>query len=395
MNVALMMPLFYEYARNLRDGILEWVDRHPGWRIIEIDPGEQPLTERLAGHLHGAIVMNARCIQPGAGRWLDGLPLVNCRDADVPTEHRPLQAVVSFDRATIKRLAVDHFRELGFETAGYVGVRMAQEGGRAMHVSGMREMAKARGMNWVEFDLGRVDPSGQPEWVWEGKNHRELAAFLKSCPKPTAFLTQDDYVGTMLCELAASLGLKVPEDIAVLGQGDRVIGRTGFPALSTVVIPGRKIGFMAAEVMHDLLTGGVAKPRHQLVACEKIIVRASTAGTSMDIGIERSKRHFDKHALSGVTVQELATVAGCSVKTLRARFQENYGVEIAKAIRDRRKQAALHLLKTTDLDISEIGRRCGFASAPNFFNFVRRQAGGIGPAEYRRQARKETQQLAG
>ncbi|MES2708947.1 MAG: substrate-binding domain-containing protein [Verrucomicrobiota bacterium] len=381
-----MLPLFYEYARNLREGILEWVDSNPGWRIIEIDPQEQPLTERLAGHLHGAIVMTEMSSPSGHGARLRGLPLVNCRCASMPSPEDERQNVVTFDRRTISRLAVDHFSDLGLETVGYVGLRLREGEARVPHVAAMRDMAQTAGMRWMELDLHPVDPSEQPEWLWEGRNLRELVAFLRDCPKPAGFLAQDDYVGAMLCEAAASLGFHVPDHIAVLGQGDRVVGRTGFPALSSVVIPGHKIGWTAAAMLKDLLDGNPVNQRHALVPCEKIVMRASTGGMSLDIGVERAKRHFERHALDGVTVQELAEVAGFSVKTLRVRFMENYGMEIARTVRDRRKEMALHLLESTDLDIAEIGRRCGFSSAPNFFNFVRRQTGGAGPAEYRRSA---------
>jgi transcriptional regulator GlxA family with amidase domain len=87
-------------------------------------------------------------------------------------------------------------------------------------------------------------------------------------------------------------------------------------------------------------------------------------------------------------VKELALVAGLTPKTLRARFANWYGTDISREACERRTGLALKLLAETDLEIEEIGRRCGFRTAPNFFNFIRRNAGGIGPAEYRRQSRE-------
>ncbi|RYD27549.1 MAG: helix-turn-helix domain-containing protein, partial [Verrucomicrobiaceae bacterium] len=373
MNVALMLPLFYEYARDLRRGVLDWVEANPGWRIIEIDPSAQPLTSRLAGHLHGAIVMGEVLSSSAAGFQLNGLPLVHCQYTGIPPEGLGDPSTVGFDHHTISRLAIDHFQDLGLEVAGFVGLKLREGAVRSIKVNPMREMARAAGMRWAEFDLYPVDPSEQPEWVWEGRNLHDLVAFIHNCPKPAGLLAQDDYVGTMLCEIAQGLGYRIPEEIAVLGQGNRVIGRTGHPSLSSIVIPGQEIGWTAAARLSLLLNGQQVNPRVMLLPCDKIILRTSTTGASHETGIERARRHFERHALGGVTVQELAVVAGCSVKTLRSRFLENYGMEIAKEVRERRKSAALGMLETTELDIGEIGRRCGFSSAPNFFNFVRRQ----------------------
>nr|WP_255518951.1 AraC family transcriptional regulator [Luteolibacter marinus] len=120
-----------------------------------------------------------------------------------------------------------------------------------------------------------------------------------------------------------------------------------------------------------------------MIPCREIVIRASTGGRSLDPDIERAKRHLDRHALEGVTVQELAHVARCSSKTLRSRFAEVYGIEIPRFVREQRLAVARKLLSETDLEISVIGKRCGFSSAPNFFNFFTRHTGGIGPSEYR------------
>lgn len=386
MNVALVLPLFHEYGRRLRQGVLEWVDRHPGWRVIEIDPFEKPVAADLADHLHGVILWanSAELATP----WLSlssRIPVVDCSLGELASTET--SARVTFARESINGLAVGHFRELGLEATGYVGHYLKKGGKLVPRVEGMRAAALAAGMEWICHDLCGEDPAGHPGRLWTGHLDPSLVNFLREAPKPIGLLAQDDYVGVMLCETATYLGIPVPGQLAVLGQGNRVLGQTGWLPLSSVIIPGREVGVEAARLLDEWMQGRPPQPRERYLPCRDLAVRRSTGGISLDMGIERARRHFDRHVLDGVTVQELAAIAKCSPKTLRSRFVELYGFDISATVRERRTEHALKLLAESDMEISEIGRCCGFASAPNFFNFVARQTGGIGPAEYRRQAK--------
>lgn len=386
MNVALVLPLFYEYARRLRQGVLEWVDRHPGWQVIEIDPlGSVDLVE-LEEHLHGAIIWDTPKPDGSGAIRFRHISVVDCGSGEMTPPSSPGPARITFDRETINKLAVEHFRELGLEAAGYVGCKLRKQRQWVPRVAGMRQAALDAGMEWISLDLGEVDPGAHPRLLWNGHLSEQLVAFLRDTPKPLGLLAQDDYIGAMICDTAIRIGIEIPGEIAVLGQGNRVVGQTGRLPLSSVIIPGREVGMAAAELLDAWMKGKPPRPWSRLVPCRDLAVRRSTGGLSLDLGIERARRHFDRHALTGVTVQELAAIAGCSAKTLRNRFAELYGFEISHTIRERRTEEALKLLTETDMEIGDIGRHCGFPSAPNFFNFITRQTGGIGPAEYRRRA---------
>lgn len=385
-NVAVVLPLSYKYARNVRLGVSEWADAHGGWRLIELDPGEMMRGTTLAAHLDGVITYHKPSDPLGIRGWR--LPVVNCglgpEETGKPQERWGARVV--FDRDSMNRLAVDHFRGLGMECVGYVGRQLRGIRRRAKRVSGLRRLVLEAGMEWVEFDLGEVDPMRDPSLIWRWDACRELQTFLGQLPASTGLLGQDDYVGVLLCETAHELGLEIPGELAVLGQGDRLIGRSGPVPLSTVEIPGVAVGRKAAAVLDGWMSGERPEPMKYLLPCERIVVRESTGGHSGDLGIERARRHLDRHALEGITVQELAEVAGCSTRTLREKFRAVFGIEIAPEMRERRREEALRLLADSDLEIGEIGKRCGFDTPSNFFNFVRRQAGG-GPTAYRRRVR--------
>ncbi|BCX48829.1 hypothetical protein HAHE_27370 [Haloferula helveola] len=387
--MALVLPWFYEYARALREGVVEWCDLHPGWRLIELELRELSPDAEFDGQVDGVICWS---FESGALTSIlprTRIPLLDAGLGHVVDGRGELPAGVTFERADIHRLALRHFHELGLEVVGYAGARLRRDGQLAPRVAGMRADALMAGMEWVEFDFGPVDPVARPETIWKSDGMEELDAFLAKVPKPLGLLAQDDYFALSLVERAQRLGVRVPEELAVLGQGDRLVSNSGGLRISSVQLPGREVGWKLAELLDAWFAGRPPDPWRRTVPCKRILTRESTGGLSLDPGIERARRHLERHALDGVTVHELAGVAGCTEKTLKSRFAKAYGIDIAVEVRERRKEHALSLLADTDMPIARVGRECGFPSPSNFFNFVRRQTGGLGPAEYRRRMRSD------
>lgn len=384
MNVGLILPLFYEYSRRVRQGVLSWMDENPGWRLVEMDPQQNPFGPELATHFTGVISWVIRDKDGLSVHPDHGIPAIDCGSGEGLAGTPDPVARVTFDRNSIGDLAIQHFHDLGVEVVGYVGSRLRADGARVERVAALRSRALEAGMEWIEHDLGPLSLSQQLEWLWRGTEMPGLVAFLKECPKPVGLLAEDDYFGVLICETALKLGLKIPKDIVVLGQGDRVLGRSGNITLSSVVIPGYEVGRMAAGMLDRWMrTSTKPDPALRAIPCKELIIRESSGGLSRDLGIERAKRYLELNAMKGATVGELAAIAGCSSKTLRSRFQQIYGINVAETLRNLRSTSALKLLAESSLEIQEVGRMCGFTSAPNFFNFVKRQSGGLGPAEYR------------
>lgn len=381
-NIVLCLPLFYEYARNIRRGVMDWVDAHPSWRLIELNPDNPMESAELGDRSHGVIcwMMPDMPMYPALSAW--NVPIVECGSFTGPSGSKNW-AKVTFDRQSINRLAIEHFQTLGFESVGYVGNLLRENGVLVPRAGGLRDLALNAGMEWVEFDLHASSPIIDPSWIWRTSELTGLVDFLHSIPKPIGLLAQDDYIGAMMCEGAHVEGLNVPEELGELGQGDRLIGQSGGKTLSSIVLPGVKVGWRAAEVLKDWLDGKAPENKVEYIPCEEIMVRESTGGKSRDLRIERAKRILNRHAASGLTVKELASLSGVSDKTLRAKFRNLNGVEIAPSIREQRISGAIRMLVETDLSIREIGEKSGFSTPSNFFNFVKRQTG-MGPAEYRR-----------
>ena len=382
-NLALLLPLFYKFAREVREGVIDWMNLNPEWRVIELHLEEVKARKAFARHIAGAVFWprSPECRSWRVVKTWDQ-PTVVC-GASRPAHLRMRRLVnVSFDRGSVSRLAVEHFKHLGFEVAGYVGSRLMSGGKLEFRAAGMRELALAQGMEWVWHDIGGKDPEMSPELLWEGAESRPLRDFLRKCPKPVALLAEDDYIGAMVCETALSLDIEVPGEVAVLGQGDRLVGLTGNCPLSSVVLPGRRVGYLAAEFVRTMAEQPGTTPANQMIPCEHIAIRESTGGLSCDLNVEKAKRFLDRHLLEGVTLDQLTAVSGYAPKTLRQKFKEHYGIEVSRFARERRCEEIVRLIRGSGGSLGEIGRRCGFDSPSAFCNFVVRNTG-MSPAEHR------------
>ncbi|MNW35635.1 Regulatory protein SoxS [compost metagenome] len=110
--------------------------------------------------------------------------------------------------------------------------------------------------------------------------------------------------------------------------------------------------------------------------------------TKRDIGIstgtiiEQCKQYIRKNYASPLTLDSLAEYCGINKHYLCRLFQKSEQTSPLAYVKDRRVEAALALLRTTELPIHEIGHKCGFES-PSYFGKVFRDYMSLTPKEYR------------
>jgi LacI family xylobiose transport system transcriptional regulator len=108
----------------------------------------------------------------------------------------------------------------------------------------------------------------------DGLNHgREL---LRSPDAPTAVLCGNDLQALGVYEAARQAGLRIPEDLSVVGFDDITAGRWSGPPLTTVRQPMVEMGATATQLVLALAAGQpLAQTRIELAT--SLIVRDSTA----------------------------------------------------------------------------------------------------------------------
>jgi len=186
----------------------------------------------------------------------------------VDVEHRSLPHV-SIDDVHGGRLATEHLLAKGHRRIGFVGDVVPSPFGftsSERRRSGYREALAAAGLE----PAPELEALGGHDRV----QARELAAaLLAPADRPTAIFAASDVQAIGVLEAAAAAGLRVPEDLAVVGFDD--IEMADVVGLTTVRQPLRQSGTRGAELLLAAIEQGERRPVGELEPLA-VIQRATT-----------------------------------------------------------------------------------------------------------------------
>jgi DNA-binding LacI/PurR family transcriptional regulator len=105
---------------------------------------------------------------------------------------------------------------------------------------------------------------------------RDGAALLRLPDPPTAIFTANDLQAHGVYEAARQAGVRIPQDLSVIGFDDLPFTRWAGPPMTTVRQPLVEMGAAAAEMVVRIATG--EQPRYTRVElATELVVRQSTA----------------------------------------------------------------------------------------------------------------------
>ena len=106
----------------------------------------------------------------------------------------------------------------------------------------------------------------------------EAGLELLSMPNPpTAILCGNDLMAIGVMEAAQEKGLRVPDELSVMGYDDQELARYTHPPLSTLVLPNYEMGQKAAEILIDMAVHGKQTRAMTFKIDGPLVVRTSTA----------------------------------------------------------------------------------------------------------------------
>ncbi len=160
---------------------------------------------------------------------------------------------------------------------------------------GHRRIGFINGEAWMDASIDRLkgykqalataDVAFDPELVlsgdWLPLTGYEGALRLLALPRPpTAIFCGNDLMAMGAIDAAVKLGLRVPEDVSIMGYDDQELARYTTPPLSTLVLPNYEMGQKAAEALIDI---AVHKKKLRMMTVKvdgPLVVRTSTAPPS-------------------------------------------------------------------------------------------------------------------
>jgi len=379
--LAFIGPIDYAFDRQIAIGILEYLQATGSGRLLNAEGDTHRLApEHALNHqppVQGIIHHNRNAQTLSQFRAL-GAKIVNVADS----RRAGGDPSVVCDDIAIGRLGADHFLSRGYRHFAYAG--FPGHGYSCNRWLGFRERVHASGFTPSAIGI-ETAPSGPAVW---DRMAEDTADWVRDLPLPCAILACNDGRARMLAVTARQLGLRIPEDVAILGvDNDEFICVLSPVPLSSIEPDCRAIGREAARMILDLLAGRIApQPAPRLIIPPvRIVERRSTDALAVsDDHVARALRFIHTHALEPIGVDEIAGAAGLARRKLERAFREHTGASPYAEILRLRIEHAKALLATSRLKVSEISEQCGFATAPEFSVAFRKRTG-VSPLKYRRE----------
>jgi LacI family transcriptional regulator len=176
---------------------------------------------------------------------------------------------VSFDDIAGGRLAVEHLLQTGRRRIAFVGARD--------EVRQVRERLQGARLAVA------AHPDATLDVVWSARTTagvgRILGAGIAAAPpesRPDGILAANDHLACGVVFGLISNGVRVPEEIAVIGYDDIEFASVAAVPLTSVRQPAREMGRHAGELLIDQLERGSSEPLGSVMFQPELVVRASS-----------------------------------------------------------------------------------------------------------------------
>lgn len=374
-KIAVLFSLALEGERNMCRGILDYARSHGPWRchLVEGRPEEQLMN--LKKECFDGIIAAGGTREKNTAFASVGAPyvLMEPRPEMLGPDGSSIFPFVTRDSRAIGALAASYYLKRGYKSFAYVGETSGWFWNAERRAGFEDALAKA-GFGCAAYD--NLTARERRSWTVE---RPRMERFLLSLPRPTAVFAAMDGRARHVVNLCADIGLRVPEDIAVLGvDNDPLICESTVPALSSIRTGGYRRGLIAAEMLDDLMHGRAVRERAVVQEPADVVTRGSTGYDAMtDPAISKAVRFIRAKAEEGAAfdVADVARAAGCSRRYLERRFRARLGRSVLDELTRARLAHVKALLEDTSLSIGEIVERTGYARPSHLAALFRKETG--------------------
>ncbi len=254
---AFLIGLVYDnpnaqYIVNCMEGALEAV-RNTEYEVV-VHPCDRKKPDFIAGvrrfverqKLRGVILIPPISENDELTRALTAADCAYVRISYAQLDE-PARMVISNDRLAVAEVA-NYLVSLGHKRIGYIagpsGFRSAAE-----RLAGFREALASRQVPFPD------------ELIVEGGYTYESGVaggekLLSLNPRPTAIFASNDEMAAGVYRVANKLGLSIPGDLSIVGFDDGPLAARLLPSLTTIKLPIRELGRIAAnKILHPEAAG--------------------------------------------------------------------------------------------------------------------------------------------
>lgn len=365
-HIGLMIDALNGYGHKILDGISRYAHQKSDWRIAFFDRENSELADLVSTWKGDAIICTAIDERFSAAAKGRDIPVINVTGS---MESPGLIDVIGDAEATgamaARFLLGRGFRNLALVTNGDVPLFAT---GRK---SGFIKVTQDAGIEPLTF-------SGST------KEQQQLDEWLVGLPKPLGLAATGDRQAAMVIEACWRLGIRVPEEISVLGIGNyEQLCELSSPTLSSLEVDMERRGYEAAKLLSHILSGGAVPESPILIPPAHVVERQSTNVFAFDDeAVVCALQFIRENAFRTINVKDVVAATTISRRSLEGRFSKLIGRTLHEEIWQAHFDLATRLLASSDLSLQEIAERSGFRTASALVNLFR-QRFGVTPKEYR------------
>lgn len=299
------------------------------------------------------------------GRAVQGLPAVwlTCRPA---SGARPY--TVCEDLRGTAECAARELLQLGLRRFGFVPFPQPRywSDARGRH---FREIVRLNGGTCEAFAARGAD--SPLDW------NAALRRWLRGLPRPCGVFAANDEVANVVRGVCAAEGLKVPDDVAIVGvDDDEPVCTAGRPHLSSVLADNEQMGFLAARLLAERFRDPKLRPEARVVPPLMVVRRDSTRRRGGADGcVSKAVDLIREKACEGLRARDVLRVLGGGRRTAEQRFRAATGRSVLDEIQRVRLERARELLCEASRPMKVVANLCGYASESAFRRVYRAQFG--------------------
>jgi LacI family transcriptional regulator len=357
-KVALLIESSREYGRGLLRGIADYAARHGPWVFYRNEdlfyrkPGRPNLPRMLKKWKVDGVIMR-ECDQADQiirmGIAVVIAPYTTQKYAGIPK--------IMVDCQAVGRMGAEHLLHRGFKNLAFCGFN-------DMHWS----VQRGEGFSARAEKAGQaVDFYKPPKKLWRSSWDLEqpfMIDWLKSLRKPAGVMACNDDRSRHLLEACKIAGLRVPQEIAILGVGnDEMICNFSSPPLSSIARNHEIAGYQAAAILHAVMSGKKCGRQTAIVRPTHVVTRKSTDILAIeDADVIRAVHFIHKHAGRMIQVSDVADFVAVSRRSLEQKFQKELNRSVLDEITRTRIDLIARMLIESTLSITQIALALGFSS---------------------------------
>ncbi|HEY1180647.1 MAG TPA: LacI family DNA-binding transcriptional regulator [Phytomonospora sp.] len=201
-----------------------------------------------------------------ARRSTTPLVLIGENVAEVPHDH------IAIDNVAASHVAVQHLVSLGRRRIAFLGAHAdAVRQPSRLRQRGYQEALATAGLPVEETLIGTASRFGRADGL------TAMRAMLARTEPPDAVFAYNDLIALGAMRAVTEAGLRIPEDVAVIGFDDIEEGRFSNPTLTTIAPDKERIGRVAVRSLIARVEGKAAEPG-EVQPSFRLVTRESTLG---------------------------------------------------------------------------------------------------------------------